>query len=112
MDGFIAGPDDDLSWLPGADPEDETPSGITEDDPGALGYDEFMEGVGVLLMVRRTYDVVRGFDVPWPYGEKPVLVATSRALDADAPASVRSVEGSIGFLVEQICPGVINRIIR
>ena len=96
VDGFIAGPDDDLSWLPsGADIE-----GPTEVNGGALGYEEFIAGVGALLMGRATYDVVRGFDVPWPYGDLPVLVATTRPMDDDPPASVRPVLGSIAELIE------------
>lgn len=98
MDGFIAGPDDDLSWLPGDDPADDAEA---SDDPDALRYDAFIEGVGALLMGRRTYDVVRGFGVPWPYGDRPVLVATTRPLDEDPPATVRPVRGGIAELVEQ-----------
>jgi dihydrofolate reductase len=86
LDGFIAGPDDDLSWLP--DPE-----------PGQdHGYGAFMADIGALLMGRRTFDVVMGFGVEWPYGERPVLIATHRAMP-QAPASVRAVTGSITELV-------------
>jgi len=70
LDGFLAGEGDDLSWLP--EPEDGAPA---EDH----GYDAFMEGIGALLMGRTTYDVVRGFDVAWPYGDRPVIVALSTA---------------------------------
>lgn len=94
LDGFIAGPDDDLSWLPDPDPDDRP-------DPGALTYEALMEDVGALLMGRRTYDVVRGFDVPWPYGDRPVLVATNRPLDPGAPPGVRPVAGTIGELVAE-----------
>lgn len=91
FDGFIAGPDDDLSWLPHSEGETDT--------PGALDYDTFIADVGALLMGRRTYDVVRGFDVPWPYGPRPVLVATHRPLDPDPPETVRPVSGAIGELI-------------
>lgn len=92
LDGFIAGEGDDLSWLPD--------SGHEGPGPGALTYEAFMADVGAMLMGRRTYDVVRGFDVPWPY-EVPVLVASHRQLEADAPAGARRVEGSIERLVEE-----------
>ena len=52
-------------------------------------------------MGRRTYDVVRGFDVPWPYGDRPVLVATHRPLDEGAPKTVRRVEGTIQELIAE-----------
>jgi dihydrofolate reductase len=97
IDGFIAGPDDDLSWLPAADQI----AGATDTDPDALQYDDFIAGVGALLMGRGTYDVVRGFGGPWPYGDRTVLVATNRALDEDPPATVRAVQGSIVELIEE-----------
>ena len=99
IDGFIAGPDDDLSWLPEEDPEGSDPSANAPPDPGALGYEDFISGIGALLMGRRTYDVVQAFDVPWPYGEKPVLVATRRPLDPAPPPTVRGVQGSISELI-------------
>lgn len=97
IDGFIAGPEDDLSWLP----DDDQIIGATDTDPQALQYDEFISEVGALLMGRRTYDVVRGFGVPWPYGDRPVLVATHRALDDDPPATARAVQGPIAELIEE-----------
>ncbi|MBK9030885.1 MAG: dihydrofolate reductase family protein [Myxococcales bacterium] len=88
LDGFIAGEDDDLSWLPTPDPAEDH------------GYGAFMATVGALLIGRRTLDVVLGFPDPWPYGARPVLVATHRPLPA-VPATVRAVAGAIGALVEQ-----------
>ncbi len=81
LDGFIAGPGDDLSWLP--EPRDD------ED----YGYRAFMADVGALLMGRRTYEVAAGFGGAWPYGERPVLVATARPLPAPAAPSVRAASG-------------------
>jgi dihydrofolate reductase len=53
-----------------------------------------------MLMGRRTYEVVDGFEGPWPYGETPLLVATRRELSSDRP-QVRAVAGAIGVLIEQ-----------
>jgi dihydrofolate reductase len=98
LDGFIAGPGDDLSWLTG--PEGPTAGGPPKPtDPGALSYEAFIANVGALLMGRRTYDVVRGFDMPWFYGETPVLVATNRPLDEGAPSTVRGVSGDVRDMV-------------
>lgn len=90
LDGFIAGPNDDLSWLPTD----------AKSDGDAVTFEGFMAEVGAMLMGRRTYDVVQSFGGPWPYGETPVLVATSRSLDPAAP-SVRAIEGSIDALLDQ-----------
>ncbi|MEB3204350.1 MAG: dihydrofolate reductase family protein [Candidatus Sericytochromatia bacterium] len=89
LDGFIAGENDDLSWLPEPDP-----SG----DDG--GFGAFLGQVGALLMGRKTWDTVHGFAGPWPYGDRPVLVATHRPLPS-GHASGRGVAGPIASLVRQ-----------
>lgn len=60
LDGFIAGLDDDLSWLGG-------PPEAGADDHG---FAEFLSQTGALLMGRRTFDIVSGFGGPWPYGDR------------------------------------------
>ncbi|MCA9592263.1 MAG: dihydrofolate reductase [Myxococcales bacterium] len=96
LDGFIAGPEDDLSWLPGAD---GTTPDASASSPGALSFEAFMSDVGALLMGRRTYDVVSAFGGDWPYGERVVCVATHRPLKPKVP-SVHAVEGSIHQMIE------------
>ncbi|MGB1013567.1 MAG: dihydrofolate reductase family protein, partial [Nannocystaceae bacterium] len=97
LDGFIAGPNDDLSWLPGAsDPAAGEPHTTT-----AVTYEQFIGEIGALLMGRRTYDVVAGFEGPWPYGELPVLVASHRPLDPPPPQAVARAEGEIEELIAQ-----------
>ena len=99
FDGFIAGPGDDLSWLPGADPaRGEQTAPCPPDDPGAVQYEQFMAEVGVLLMGRRTYDAVLGFGIDWPYGDRTVLVATHRPLQSPIP-TVRPVCGPINHMI-------------
>ncbi len=100
LDGFIAGPGDDLSFLPGPD--------VDAPDPGeALQFPDFMAQIGAMLMGRRTYDIVTGMGVPWPYGEVPVLVATSRPLEPVAP-TVRAVHGPIDQLVDQAIASAVG----
>lgn len=88
LDGFIAGTDDDLSWLPSGDGED-------------YGFDRFLAGIGAIVMGRNTYAVVEGFSGDWPYGEVPVLVATTRPIEAPAHPTVRPVCGTARELLEQ-----------
>ncbi|MCB0968445.1 MAG: dihydrofolate reductase [Ilumatobacter sp.] len=85
LDGFIAGPDDELDWLDFPDIEDT--------------FTPFFAEVGALLMGRRTYDVASGFD-EWGYGDTPVLVATTRPLP-DTHPTVRAVTGSIDDMVAE-----------
>lgn len=95
LDGCIAGPDNDLSFLHAPGPADAPPAA-----PGSLGFEDFMGQVGALLMGRTTYDTVAAMDVPWPYGETPVLVATTRPIEG-APETVRAVGGPIAAMVAQ-----------
>lgn len=92
LDGFIAGPDDELDWLDIA----------ADDGEGELidTFTPFFADVGAMLMGRRTFDVVNGFDVAWPYGDTPVLVATTRPLDPSVPTA-RAVAGDVVDLVAE-----------
>jgi dihydrofolate reductase len=89
LDGFIAGPDDELDWLAGHG------EGEAEDT-----FTPFLASIGAILMGRRTYDVVAGFDGPWPYGDIPLLVATTRPL-GEARPTVRGGSGPIEALVAE-----------
>ncbi|CAH0533725.1 hypothetical protein VST7929_01600 [Vibrio stylophorae] len=64
LDGFIAGVDNDLSWL-------EQIDNPTQDD---FGFAQFMASVDALLMGRHTFETVASFGF-WPYN-KPVYVAS------------------------------------
>jgi dihydrofolate reductase len=93
LDGFIAGPDNDLAWLH----RDRSAPGDLAPDAEALRFEPFLGQVGALLMGRATYDVVTAMGV-WPYGELPVLVATHRPL-TPVSAHVRGVSGPIADLL-------------
>ncbi len=66
LDGFIAGPDDELDWL-------ERGGGPPEDN----GFADFFASMGALLIGRRTWEVVSRFPA-WPYQGKRVFVLTRR----------------------------------
>lgn len=95
LDGFLAGVDDDLSWLPAPGAEADPADGDTD-----TGFAAFLGQVGALLMGRRTWDVVAGFEGDWPYGPLPVLVASHRLLPPGHPTS-RAVAGPIATLIAQ-----------
>jgi dihydrofolate reductase len=79
VDGFIARPNDDLDFLPegGGEPH---------------GYNEFMASVDALVIGRKTFEKVLTFEA-WPYGDKRVVVLSSRLLDLSAV---------VGGVVEQM----------
>lgn len=71
LDGFIARENGDIDWLPGGGDD-----GSEED----YGYKEFMDTVDVLVMGRNTFDKVLTFH-EWHYGNKPVVVLSSGAVN-------------------------------
>lgn len=85
VDGFIARPNGDLDWLPadGGEPH---------------GYDEFMASVDALVLGRHTFEKVLTFGA-WPYGNKRVVVLSSRPVDV--AAAVRDA-GGVGATVEHM----------
>lgn len=85
LDGFIAGPKDELDWLDVAEGAEDT-------------FTPFIAEIGALLMGRRSYDVATSFEVPWPYGDVPVLVTTHRELTPREP-SISACSGTIEELV-------------
>jgi dihydrofolate reductase len=70
VDGFIARPNGDLDFLPegGGEPH---------------GYNEFIASVDAIVIGRKTFETVLAFDA-WPYGDKRVVVLSSRLLDLSA----------------------------
>jgi len=67
VDGFIARPNGDLDFLPAGGGEPH-------------GYNEFMASVDALVIGRKTFETVLAFP-EWPYGDKRVVVLSSRPLD-------------------------------
>ena len=88
LDGFLARPDGALDFLPA-------------DGGGDTSFESFLASVDALVMGRSTFETVKGFGGPWPYGDKPVIVLAHRTLDLSwAPASVRQMAGTPKEVVE------------
>lgn len=68
LDGFLARPDDALDFL---DTGEQVPHGFTE----------FLSSVDVVVIGRRTFDVVMKLGHLALYGKKPLVVLSSRPLD-------------------------------
>lgn len=66
LDGYISDRDDGLDWL----------DSIPNPDNIDMGYGDLMNRVDALVMGRKTFEVVCGFDGPWPY-TKPVFVLSN-----------------------------------
>ena len=90
LDGFIARANGDFDFLP--------PGGGEEH-----GYTEFIATVDTLVIGRNTYEKVLTFD-EWPYGDKPVVVLSSRPIDLPraAAAVVERLTGSPRDIVARL----------
>jgi dihydrofolate reductase len=86
-DGFIAKPNGGIDWLAPYDAAD-------------YGYDEFIAGIGIVVMGRKTYEQVRGFG-GWPYAGKRTYVLSSRALRSP-PAGVEVAREGVERLAARI----------
>jgi dihydrofolate reductase len=74
VDGFIARPDGALDFLPpgGGEPH---------------GYDEFIATVDAIVIGRKTFETVLAME-SWPYGNKRVVVLSSRPVDLSEVSGV------------------------
>lgn len=69
LDGKIAGPDDDVSWL------DQIPN----PDQSDYGYGEFVKEIDTTLMGGNTYRWIMNQDIPFPYPDTDNFVLTRDA---------------------------------
>ena len=67
LDGYIADKNGGIDWL----------HSIPNPNNDDMGYSEFINGIDALVMGRRTFETVLGFDVEWPY-DKPVFVLSNK----------------------------------
>ena len=90
VDGFIARANGGLDFLPpgGGEPH---------------GYDEFIAGVDAIVMGRKSFEMVLTLD-SWPYGDKRVVVLSSRPVDLSAAigGAVEQMAGPPAEIVSQL----------
>jgi dihydrofolate reductase len=90
LDGFIARHNGSFDFLPlgGGEPH---------------GYEEFFASVDALVLGRKTFEVVLAFS-EWPYGDKRVVVLSSRSLDLSGVrgANVEQMSGAPAEIVAKL----------
>ena len=79
VDGFIARPDGALDFLPpgGGEPH---------------GYEEFIATIDAIVIGRKTFETVLAME-GWPYGNKRVVVLSSRPVDLSKATGVAEQMG-------------------
>lgn len=89
VDGFIARPNGDLDFLPAGGGEPH-------------GYNEFIATVDAIVIGRKTFETVLAMK-GWPYGEKRVVVLSSRPVDiSSAGGVVEQMAGAPAEIVSQL----------
>jgi len=90
VDGFLARPDDTFDFL------------LTgEQEPH--GFEEFLAGVDVIVMGRRTFDVVQKSGHLALYGNKPLMLLSTRPLDvASVQGPVKQMAGEPAGIARQL----------
>jgi dihydrofolate reductase len=66
LDGYISDKDDGLEWL----------QTVPNPDDVDLGWQDLTRRIDAVVMGRKTFQKVYGFDCPWPY-PKPVFVLSN-----------------------------------
>jgi dihydrofolate reductase len=98
VDGFIARPDDKLDFLP-------------SDGGEAHGYTEFFASIDAVLIGRKTFEVVLTYP-EWPYGQKRVIVLSTRPLDFSAICGgrVEQMSGSPAEIVSKLAASGVQHV--
>ncbi|WP_129730227.1 dihydrofolate reductase family protein [Ectobacillus funiculus] len=75
IDGYIANTDGTLEWLESTEVE------------GDSGYNSLLARIDTVIMGKATYDVIRGFDIEYPYSNYKNYVFTKSVSGTDEYAS-------------------------
>jgi dihydrofolate reductase len=75
IDGYIANDDGTLEWLESTEVE------------GDSGYNSLLERMDTVVMGKGTYDVIRGFDMNYPYSDSKNYVFSKSVCGSDEYAS-------------------------
>ena len=103
LDGFIARENGGLDWLEGGGEGSNDEVNGDKRQGEDYGYKAFMNSVDALVMGRNTYEKVRSFG-GWTYGDKPVVVLSSRLVEIPEHLSktVEAMSGSPGEVVARL----------
>jgi len=93
LDGYIADKNGELDWL----------NSIPNPDNIDMGYGEFTSHIDALVMGRKTFETVCGFDIDWPY-QKPVFVLsnTMTKIPEKFKDKAQLVKGTLKEILEKI----------
>ena len=93
LDGYIADRNGGLDWL----------TSIPNPEQSDMGYNEFISQVDALVMGRKTFETVCGFEGDWPYA-KPVFIVSStmESLEGKYSNKAELIKGSLTDIMRQL----------
>ncbi|WP_103070871.1 dihydrofolate reductase family protein [Aquimarina sediminis] len=93
LDGFIADKNGKIDWL----------NDIPNPDKSDLGFNKFITKIDAIIMGRKTFETVCGFDIDWPY-KIPVFVLSNslKQILKDYKDKAYLVKGSIKEIINKI----------
>lgn len=89
LDGYIAQPQDDLSFL-----------SLVEQEGEDYGYGAFVQTVDAVIMGRKTYDKVRSMGVDFPHADKDAHIITRTP--RPSIGSVSFYTGDLKILIDRL----------
>ncbi|MGB5402973.1 MAG: dihydrofolate reductase family protein [Robiginitalea sp.] len=93
LDGYIADKNGGLDWL----------QAIPNPDNNDMGYVAFTNTIDALVMGRKTFETVCGFDVDWPYNQPVfVLSKTLKEIPESHQGKAFLVKGTVTEIIDQI----------
>lgn len=93
LDGYIADKNGGIDWL----------NSIPNPDNLDMGYGEFTSKIDALIMGRKTFETVCGFNIDWPY-QKPVFVLSNSmtSIPEEYKDKAELVKGTLNEILETI----------
>jgi dihydrofolate reductase len=93
IDGYIAREDGSIDWL----------MDLPNPDNSDYGFSVFLENIDAIVMGRKTFETVLGFD-EWPYPRSKPIFVLSNSLNKlpDLPAKVEIVKGDLKKIIEML----------
>lgn len=92
LDGYIARKDGSIDWL----------EALPNPNKIDYGYMDFYESIDTVIMGRKTYDQILGFDVPWPYEKCTTYLATRESDYTPPTPQTKVIQGEIGAATRSI----------
>ena len=93
LDGYIADKNGEIDWL----------NSIPNPNNYDLGYSEFTSQIDALVMGRKTFETVCGFNIEWPYKKTVFVLSNSLTkIPEELKGKVELVKGDLKKVIEEI----------